>query len=212
MTDRAEIIAAFTLDQTERLTGVSRTQLRAWDKSGLFSPSLVFAERAVAYGRLYSFRDLTALRVIRTLRTEANVPVWHLREVKEKLAHFGEQFWANTTLYVLDRRVIFHHPKDALREEVVSGQAILGIPLKAVSGSVAKAVKAMRERNPDLVGKIERHRTVAHNQAVIAGTRIPVRSIKAFADEGYSIDAIRQEYPTLTEDDVRTAIAFDDAA
>ena len=212
MADQADIIAAFTLDQAERLTGVSRARLRAWDKSGLFSPSLIYSDRDVAYGRLYTFRDLTALRVIRTLRTEASVPIWHLREVKEKLAHLGEQFWASTTLYVLGRRVIFHRPDDASREEVVSGQAILGIPLKAVSGSLAEAVKAMRDRNPDLVGKIERRRTVAHNEPVIAGTRIPVRSVKAFADEGYDIDAIRREYPSLTEDDVRTAIAFEAAA
>ena len=62
----------------------------------------------------------------------------------------------------------------------------------------------MRKRA--FIGKTERHRNIARNQTVIAGTRIPVRSIKAFADAGYSVDAIRKEYPTLTEEDIRAAI------
>jgi uncharacterized protein (DUF433 family) len=41
---------------------------------------------------------------------------------------------------------------------------------------------------------------------VIAGTRIPVATIKRFAEDGYSVDQIRQEYPSLTEVDIKAAI------
>lgn len=206
------VVAAFTEEQTERLTGVSVHQLRYWDRIKFFIPSMAYDDRRAQYSRLYSFRDLVCLKVIHALRNEARVSLLHLREVKDRLAHLGDDLWAKTTLYVLNRKVIFHSPEMGAREEVVSGQAILEIPLQIVTGGVEEAVKALRQRDTTLVGKIERQKNIARNEAVIAGTRIPVKSIKAFADAGYSIVKIRKEYPTLTAEDIRAAIGFDAAA
>lgn len=201
------LIAAFTEDQVERLTGVSKQQLRYWDRTAFFVPSLAYAERRASHSRLYTFRDVVSLKVLNALRNDASVPLPHLRKVKEKLAHLGDDAWAKTTLYVLNKRVIFDSPDGKSREEVVSGQVILRIPLKVVSGNMEQAVKVMSERDSATVGKIERKRNVVRNEPVVAGTRIPVRSIKAFAEAGYSIAQIRKEYPTLTTQDIRAAIA-----
>jgi DNA-binding transcriptional MerR regulator len=206
------LIAAFTEDQVERLTGVSQQQLRYWDRTGFFAPTLAYEDRRAPYSRLYTFRDLVSLKVINALRNDANVPLPHLRKVKVKLAHLGDDVWAKTTLYVLNKRVIFDSPGGETREEIVSGQVILQIPLKVVSGNMEQAIKEMGKRDSGSVGKVERKRNVVHNELVVAGTRIPVRSIKSFADAGYSIDRIRKEYPTLTEGDIRAAIAHKDAA
>ena len=206
------LIAAYTEDQVERLTGVSQQQLRYWDRTGFFVPTLAYEDRRVPYSRLYTFRDLVSLKVINALRNDAKVPLPHLRKVKDKLAHLGDDVWAKTTLYVLNKRVIFDSPGGESREEIVSGQVILQIPLKVVSGSMEQAIKAMGKRNSDSIGKTERKRNVVHNELVVAGTRIPVRSIKSFAEAGYSVDRIRKEYPTLTESDIRAAIAHRDAA
>jgi len=208
----SSVIAAFTEDQAERLTGVSKRQLRHWDNTDFFVPSLAFEDRRAQYSRLYSFRDLVSLKVLNSLRNDANVPLPHLREVKTKLAHLGDDMWAKTTLYVLNRKVIFHNPEVEVREEVLSGQAILGIPLQVITSGVEDAVKAMRQRDVTQIGKIEKQRNVAHNQPVVAGTRIPVHSVKAFAEAGYSIAQIRNEYPTLTDDDIRAAIDYNEAA
>jgi uncharacterized protein (DUF433 family) len=43
---------------------------------------------------------------------------------------------------------------------------------------------------------------------VVAGTRITVKSIKAFSDAGYSIDQIREQYPVLTAEDIRAALSY----
>lgn len=212
MPANAAVVAAFTEDQTERLTGVSRRQLRYWDRTEFFTPSLACSDRRAPYSRLYSFRDLASLKVINALRNEANVSLPHLREVKEKLSHLGDGLWAKTTLYVLKRNVIFYNPEIGAREEVLSRQAVLEIPLRVVSGNVEDAVRALRQRDPDLIGKVERQRNIACNQPVIAGTRIPVRGIKTFANAGYSVEDIRKEYPTLTEDDIRAAIEYKEAA
>lgn len=200
------VLAAFTEDQAQRLTGISASQLRYWDRTGFFNPSLAASDRSLPNSRLYSFRDLVSLRVLNALRNESKVPLPHLREVKDALAHLGEALWGKTTLYVLNRKVVIKNPETEAREEVVSHQGVLGIPLEVVTGEMQSAVDKLRERGSDVVGKIDRHRNIAHNQPVIAGTRIPVRTIQAFADEGYTAEQILAEYPTLTTEDVLAAI------
>jgi uncharacterized protein (DUF433 family) len=99
------------------------------------------------------------------------------------------------------------NPKTDVLEEVVSGQALLQIPLQVASDNMRDAVKRLYERDPDSIGRLEKKRNVASNQLVIAGTRIPVANVKAFADAGYSIEKIKAEYPTLTKADIEAAIS-----
>jgi uncharacterized protein (DUF433 family) len=209
--DSNVVVAAFTEDQTARLTGVSKRQLRYWDPD-FFAPSFANSDRSLSFSRMYSFRDLVCLKILNALRNETRVPLPHLRDVKDRLSHLGEDMWAKTVLYVLNRKVVFRNPETDAKEEIVSGQAVLEIPLIVASGDMQSAVKALWRRDDASIGKIQRQRSVAHNQAVIAGTRIPVRSVKAFADAGYSIEQIQKEYPTLTEDDIRAALAYEAAA
>jgi uncharacterized protein (DUF433 family) len=151
---------------------------------------------------------VVCLQVLDTLRNEARVPLPHLREVKEKLAHLGEDMWAKTTLYVLNRRVIFDNPETRRKEEIFSGQGILQIPLRVVRGNMENAVRSLWRREETTVGKIQRKRGVASSEPVIAGTRIPVAAVKAFDAAGYTIDQIREQYPVLTERDVRAALRY----
>jgi uncharacterized protein (DUF433 family) len=156
--------------------------------------------------------DVAALRVLAVLIHQHNVPLQHLRQVPARLGAMDNSAWARTTLYVFNRKVIFDDPDEGRQREVVSGQYMIGIPLETVVSDTRRDVQALSERSDDQVGKIEKHRRVSHNAAVVAGTRIPVRSIQAFADAGYSIAQIIEEYPTLTEADVRAALEFDRAA
>lgn len=206
------VIAAFNEDQVSQLTGISKRQLRYWDSDGFFTPSLAYHDRSRVYSRLYSFRDLQSLRVLNRLRNEAHCSLPHLRDVKSKLAHLGEEMWAKTTLYVVKKRVVFVNPDTQNYEEVVSGQSVMHIMLKVVTADVVEAIKAMQRRGEQSIGKLEKRRGVVHNQLVIAGTRIPVRSIKAFHDAGYSVEQINKEYPTLTPADIHAAINHRSAA
>ena len=106
-----------------------------------------------------------------------------------------------------------HNPDTGRKEEVVSGQGILQIPLQVVRGDMEKAVHALRrERRRQDAAEFSQHRGTAANKPVIAGTRIPVKSIKAFDQAGYSIAQIREQYPVLTEEDIRAALAYGAAA
>jgi uncharacterized protein (DUF433 family) len=202
------VISAFSEDDVERLTGITVHQLRYWDRTRFFVPSLAADSRRVTMSRVYTFRDVVCLKILNTIRNELKVPLPRLREAKEKLAHLGEDVWAKVTLYIPNRQVVVDNPETGRKEEVISGQGILQIPIPVVAGEVEQAVRALRERTPDAVGKIVKHRGTAGNKPVIAGTRIPVKSIKAFGDAGYSIDQIREQYPVLTEEDIRAALAY----
>jgi DNA-binding transcriptional MerR regulator len=196
---------AFTVDQAARLTGVSGNQLMSWDRSDFFKPTFAEENRRAAHSRLYSFRDLACLKVLNALRNESSVPLKNLRETKESLARLGDDMWAKTTLYVLNRRVIFLNEDDIL-EDAVSKQLIFQIPLKVVTGGLEKQISSMQERDGSTYGKIEKgRRNFVQNRPTIAGTRIPVASVQAFIDAGYSDAQIIAEYPSLTQADVEAA-------
>ena len=206
------VVTAFTEEQVSRLTGISRNQLRHWDRTGFFSPSLGDENRRLAHSRTYTFRDVVSLRVLHTLRNEVRIPLPHLREVKESLSHLGEDLWAKTTLYVLGRRVVIESPETGERVDAATGQAVLEIPIRTICNKTQKAVEEMWGRDPESVGRFEKRRGLAHSERVVAGTRVPTRSIRAFLEAGYSTDAILEEYPSLTAEDVEAVRGLGTAA
>jgi uncharacterized protein (DUF433 family) len=204
------VIAAFTEEQAERLTGVTRRQLRYW-AADLYAPSIDVGGDPFGV-RLYSFRDLVCLKVLNALRNDAKIPLQEIKRTKDRLRHLGEDLWAKTTLYVLGKKVVFNNPETDAKEEVGSGQGVLQIPLLVVTEEMEEAVRTMRGRRADTVGKIEQKRGIAQNQPVISGTRIPVRSIQAFAKAGYSVGEIIKQYPTLSKRDIEAALVYKEVA
>ncbi len=57
----------FTAQQTSRFTGCTAHQLRYWDRIGLVKPSVQATGGRPGVRRLYSFRDLVALKVVKSL-------------------------------------------------------------------------------------------------------------------------------------------------
>ncbi len=47
-----------------------------------------------------------------------------------------------------------------------------------------------------------------HGEPCIAGTRIPVSTILGCLAEGMSLEEIQEEYPQLTDTDIRAALAY----
>jgi len=202
----AVIICAFTEDSVARLTGLTESQLRYWDKTGFFAPEYADADRKGAFSRLYSFRDIVALRTLSVLRNQYSVALQHLRKVADKLSHLGYDLWTKTTLYVLNRKVIFQEPGTDLPQEVVSGQYVIGLMLKTIISDTTRDVEKMRRRDPEKIGRIERSRYVNHNAWVVGGTRIPTAAIRRFKEAGYTNEQIIAEYPDLTDGDIKAAL------
>ena len=200
------VIAAFSEDQIERLTGISNRQLRYWDRTNFFRPTFAEENRRVAFSRVYSFTDLVSLRIINVLRNQYSVPLQHLRQVALELPQMSESKWGTTQLLVLERRVVFVEEDTALFREIVSRQYVIGIALNAVVSDTHRDIDALKVRHEDCIGKITRTRNICHNAWVIAGTRIRVTAITSFAKAGYSVSEIHEQYPTITETDIQSAI------
>lgn len=206
MGDDTPVIFAFSIEHVSRLTGLSKSRLLDWDRAGFFKPEHVAEKRGALHGRIYSFQDVVGLRTVATLRTVFKVPMWHLREVAAELERHFEKPWSETTLYVLKRRVQFDEPETGKIREVKDGKQYALLPLKSVAGDVRDGVEKLRKRAPEKIGLIERHRNVAHNAWVVAGTRIPVKAIRDFSEAGYAPADILKEYPSLTISDVKSAL------
>ena len=203
------VIQALSVDHVVRLTGLTQTQLRYWDKIGFFQPALAVDNRRLPYSRVYSFKDVVGLRVISVLLHQHHVSLHHLKEVAAKLAQYSPDAWANIRLYVLNRRIQFEEPDTGQMRGVVDGQYAIAAMVDVIRDMREETAK-LRVRTPEQVGILERHRHVAHHATVLGGTRIPVRVIQEFHDAGYSDAAILEEYPTLTEADIAAALAFSD--
>src|SRR3989442_6276270 len=57
----------FTALQASRFTGTTGNQLRYWDKIGLVKPGVQTTGGRPGVRRLYGFRDLVALKVVKSL-------------------------------------------------------------------------------------------------------------------------------------------------
>jgi DNA-binding transcriptional MerR regulator len=204
--DDTKVVRAFSADHVQRLTGLSAHQLRYWDKTGFFQPEMAFENRRSPYSRIYSFKDVVGLRVLSVLRHDHKVPLRHLREVAKELAEYSEAPWADLVLYVFNRQVHFREPETGRVRGVLSGQYVT-VPLVSVMEDVGRKAEKLKQREPAQIGQIERHRFIARNAWVVAGTRIPVNAIRRFSEAGYSPEQIMREYPLLTENDVKAALA-----
>ncbi|HEX5482651.1 MAG TPA: DUF433 domain-containing protein [Terriglobia bacterium] len=56
--------------------------------------------------------------------------------------------------------------------------------------------------------RIIRHPQICGGQPVFQGTRVTLRTVLASLAEGDSIEQILADFPTLSADDIRAAIAF----
>lgn len=200
------VVAAFGEYHTSRLTGVSLQQLRHWDRSGFYRPSFANENRRAPFSRVYSFRDIVALRVLNSLRNQFGVSLQHLREVSDKLAHLADDRWTKTRLYVLKKKVVWQEPDSDIHKEVVSEQYVVPVVLLTVIADTKNDIAKLNARDGSDVGRIEKNRFVSHNASVVAGTRIQVAAIKRFANAGYSNAQIISEYPDLTESDIEAAL------
>ncbi len=58
------------------------------------------------------------------------------------------------------------------------------------------------------MSRITIHPDICNGQPVVESTRITVQTVLEFLGAGDSIEDVLEEYPALTEDDVRACIAY----
>jgi uncharacterized protein (DUF433 family) len=203
-------LLAFTADHVCRLTGLSARQLRYWDDTEFFSPTLLDDHGRRAFGRIYSFRDVVGLRTIALLRNQHKVPLQELRRVGAWLRREHSTPWAGLRFALKGRTVVFVDPSSGVAiEPRGEGQSVLSIALEPIANEMSEAAARLRERRSEQLGRIVRNRYVVHNAWVVDGTRIPTEAVWNFHCAGFSTEAIIREYPRLMPEDVRAAIEFE---
>jgi len=209
-TGGSALVSAFTEEQVERIAGVTKSQLRYWDKTGFFSPTEFEVYKGQAFGRVYSFRDLASLKILNDLRNKAEVPLQLLRGLKTSWDSEDDDLWISHTLFAVNKRVAVDTTRGL--EDALSGQKVMEIPIRAEYNRIKNNISKLFDRDKGTIGKIDRKRNISSNKPVIAGTRIKVKSIQAFAEAGYSINQILKEYPSLKKKDVQVAIRYKESA
>jgi uncharacterized protein (DUF433 family) len=204
-------ILALSPDQVCRLTGLTPRQLRYWDDTEFFSPEFREEARRSPLARVYSFRDVVGLRALAVLRKVHRVPLQRLRKVGAVLRTLYDEPWSTLTFYVVGRDVYYQDEHDAaIKRADETGQTIMPFALDRVERDVRAALAELRRRKPAQIGRIDRHRHVAENRPVLAGTRVPTVAVWEFFVAGHPVEAILRQYPQLTERDVRAAVDFEE--
>lgn len=201
MTQKGDILVAFSVEHASRITGLSKSRLTRWDRLGFFSPEYADeTDRGNPYGRVYSFVDLVGLRTLAVLTDKYRISLSELRKTYPVLAKRVIKPWSDTQLAVWKGKVIWDLadvPHD--RHGQYLGQHI---QLPSIASEVVQRSNELRNRGESQIGLIERRKFVAHNVQVVAGTRIPIRAIASFIDDGFDDDEILREYPSISKRDI----------
>ncbi len=199
-------IFAFSIERASRLSGLSTSRLRRWDQIGLYSPEFADEDRSLRYSRVYSFRDIVGLRTLAQLRERVSLA--ELRKLGEWLKRNYDAPWSSLRFYLMGRRVLVADPDSGLKLTLrpPGQQPLPEFELEVIARDTRRDLERLRERQPEQVGKIARHRYVLSNTPVLAGTRIPIAAIWEFHEDGYDTAAILREYPQLLPADIEAAI------
>jgi DNA-binding transcriptional MerR regulator len=122
-----------------RAAGISYRQLDYWARTGLVEPSIRPAAGSGSQ-RLYSFRDLVVLRVVKSL-LEAGVSLRNIRKAIDTLRAHGVDDLAEITL-ISDGTTVFEcRSPEEIVDLLRGGQGVFGIALagafKEITGTLA---------------------------------------------------------------------------
>jgi DNA-binding transcriptional MerR regulator len=143
-------VDGFSSLQACRFTGCTGNQLRYWDKIGLVKPSVQTTGGRPGVRRMYSFRDLVALKVVSSL-LDGGMSLQRVRRAFEYLrsnAHLDEHL--SSVKLVTDGQSIFKICKtdgdilDALRQ----GQMTFFVAIDELAGEIDQGVSEfIRDRD-----------------------------------------------------------------
>ena len=202
----SNIIGAFSEEQISKLTGLSRAQLRGWNRRGFIRPEFKVGDNPrLPFTFIYSFKDLLKLRVLNQLRNIFSVPMHELERVERALAHLGDDKWTSQKLWVSNRRVVFEEPESRRKREIASKQFVAEIALEVVTSDARADIIKLNRRNGGEVGVIVRKRHVHSSEPVFSGTRIPVSAIAEYITLGFEEGQILDRFPDLQAGDLEAA-------
>ena len=138
----------FTAAQAARLTGCAPAQLEYWQRCGLVET------RPAAPGGPYSFRDLVALRVVRSL-LDAGLPLARIRRALRALVEAGEDV-AGLRMVTDGDRVWACRDDGQILDALRHGQLALFVAVDRMAAEVDAEVRAFSEDRQSFVDDLRR--------------------------------------------------------
>jgi len=186
-------------DAAARIARLSLRKIDYWASTHLIEPTV---DTRVSKGRvrLYGFLDLLALLVASELN-DRGVSVQHIREVVGHLKSRGyDRPLSELTFATIGNRVYFQHDDGTWEGDLRPDQLVLRevLDLEPLRQRIAEGTR----RDEALAGKVERRRGALGSKPVLAGTRVPVDTVRRYLAAGHSADDVLEAFPMLTIDDV----------
>lgn len=140
---------SFSALQASRLTGASPSQIRYWSRVGLVVPS----SRAGSSRRRYRFRDLVALRMVRSL-LDAGLSLQRVRKAVEHLDTIGDDL--TDLRLVSDGSTVFACRDDGeVLDALRHGQLALFVSVDAVASEVEAEVRQFSNERRAFVDSLQ---------------------------------------------------------
>jgi len=153
-------VDAFTAQQACQLTGCTPHQLRYWDRVDLLRPSIQSTGGRPGRRRLYSFRDLVALRVVKSL-LDNGMSVQRVRRAWDYLRRTGDmENHLSEVKLVTDGQSIFRVASDdeGLLDALREGQLAFFVAINEITLEVEEDVSRFeldREQFLEMLRRVE---------------------------------------------------------
>ena len=191
---------AVTRAVAARIAGLTERQVDYWAGTGLIEPAV---DTRLSPGRrvqLYGFIDLLALLVAAELENR-KVSLQHIRAI---VAHLRSRGYTSPltqlTFATVGRDVYFMHEDGSWEGGLQPDQVVLHEVLNL--SLFRSRIAAGTRRDAALSGKVERRRGTMGSKPVLAGTRVPVDTVRRYLNAGRTVEQILESFPTLTAEDV----------
>ncbi len=178
---------------------VSPHQLYYWHKTDLVPASI---SRAVGGRRvrLYTFLDLLALTVAGELK-QRGVSIQHIRQIVKRLRQRGyDRPLTQLSYATIDKQVYFQCEDGSWEGGLRPDQIVLHevLHLQPLRERIAEGVR----RDQAQRGQTEKRRGRVGGKRVLAGTRIPVETVRRYLEAGRTTAEVLAAYPDLNEADI----------
>ena len=149
---------AFTSKQACYLSGCTSHQLRYWDKVNLVSPSIQSSDGKPGVPKFYSFRDIVALRVIKTL-LDNGMSIQRVRRAWRYLSRNGDlQDQLSKTKLSSDGETIYTIEENKVLDALKHGQLAFFETIDFVAKEVEEDLSKFeldKERFLNLLTRVE---------------------------------------------------------
>src|SRR3954447_5208405 len=134
-----EVDAGYRGPQVCKIVGITYRQLDYWARTDLVRPSVCDANGSGTQ-RLYSYKDLVELRVIKQM-LDAGIALQSARKAVESLRNFGEDV-AAVRIVIQGASVVLAETDEQVMDLMRDGQGVLNIvPLAPVVQTITDAVQ-----------------------------------------------------------------------